>query len=57
MQKEIRVFSEKTFQRERLELNYQEEELHRLMIFGNTSKDSVVTIGNSAIKEGNYEKL
>ena len=33
-----------------------EDKCH-LMIFGNKCKDSVVTIGNSIIKESDYEKL
>ena len=32
-----------------------EDKCH-LMIFGNKCKDSVVNIGNSTIKEGDYEK-
>ena len=33
-----------------------EDKCH-LMIFGNKCKDSVVNIGNSTIKESDYEKL
>ena len=33
------------------------EEKCRFMIFGNKSKDSVITIGKSTIKESEYEKL
>ena len=33
------------------------EEKRHFMIFGNKSKDSVVAIGKSAIKESEYENL
>ena len=37
-------------------MKLKEDKCH-LMIFGNKSKDSVVTIGSSIIKESDYEKL
>ena len=34
-----------------------EEKCHFVIIFGNKSKDSVVSIGKSTIKESEYENL